>query len=144
MRAEFGRILDELENNKVVKERFFGGWRKKLLSALGKSNNKSIVEMMEQAEGVEFLDEERSELIYFVKCTLRQQLNRATLNLTFTPNTYIPKLNIALSVTKNLISLVMFEISLVFYWLYTYLNIRYTICYGEPLSPNDAKHLIYP
>ena len=115
-----------------------------MLSALGKSNNKSIVEMMEEAEGVEFLDEERSELIYFVKCTLRQQLNRATLNLTFTPNTYIPKLNIALSVTKNLISLVMFEISLVFYCLYTDLNIRYTICYGEPLTPNDAKHLIYP
>ena len=72
------------------------------------------MEIMEQAEGVEFLDEEGSELIYVLKCPLRQQLNRANLNLTFTPNSYIPKLNIALSVTKGFISLVMFEISLVF------------------------------
>ena len=63
---------------------------------------------------VEFLNEEGSEIITFLKCPFRQQLNRATLNLNLTPNTYIPKLNIALPVTKDLISLAMSGISLGF------------------------------
>lgn len=36
-----------------------------LLSVLGKSTNKHVAEIMEQ-EGVQFLDEEDSELIHFV------------------------------------------------------------------------------
>jgi len=56
IRAELGRILEEPEINKVLKDRFVGGWRSKLLSILRKSTNKDVVGIMEEAEGVEFID----------------------------------------------------------------------------------------
>ncbi|CAB3983858.1 RNA-directed DNA polymerase from transposon BS [Paramuricea clavata] len=57
IRAELGRILQEPDINKDIKERFNGGWRERILSHMRKSSHRCLQEIMEMAEGVEFLDE---------------------------------------------------------------------------------------
>ena len=57
IRAELGKILQEPDITKAIRERFQGGWREKLLTVLRKSKNKDIMEIMEEAEGLDINDE---------------------------------------------------------------------------------------
>ena len=72
IRAELGKILQEPDITKVIWEHFQGGWRERLLTVLSRqSKNKDIMELMEEAEGLDFNDENgeftRRKLIAFMK-----------------------------------------------------------------------------
>ena len=67
-----GKILQEPDITKVIWEHFQGGWRERLLTVLSRqSKNKDIMELMEEAEGLDFNDENgeftRRKLIAFMK-----------------------------------------------------------------------------
>ena len=57
IRAELEKILQEPDITKVIRERFQGGWRERLLTVLSQSKNKDIMELMEEAEGLDINDE---------------------------------------------------------------------------------------
>lgn len=57
IRAELGKILQEPDVTKATRERFQGGWRQKLLTVLRQSQNKDVMQIMEEAEGLDISDE---------------------------------------------------------------------------------------
>ena len=57
MRAELSRILQEPDVTKSIRDRFQGGWRESLLTVVRRSDNKEVMAIMEEAEGVNIIDE---------------------------------------------------------------------------------------
>ena len=57
IRSELGRIMEEPDINKAIKERFQGGWRASLLSLLKNSANTDVMEIMQEADGLAAEDE---------------------------------------------------------------------------------------
>ena len=59
IRAELGRILQEPDVTKSIRDRFQGGWpwRESLLTVVRRSDNKEVMAIMEEAEGVDVIDE---------------------------------------------------------------------------------------
>ena len=58
IRAELGRILQEPDVTKSIRDRFQGGWRENLLTVVRHSDNKEVMAIMEEAaEGVDISDE---------------------------------------------------------------------------------------
>ena len=57
IRAELGRILQEPDATKSIRDRFQGGWRESLLTVVRRSDNKEVMAIMEEAEGVDIIDE---------------------------------------------------------------------------------------
>ena len=57
IRAELSRILQEPDVTKSIRDRFQGGWRESLLTVVRRSDNKEVMAIMEEAEGVDVIDE---------------------------------------------------------------------------------------
>ena len=57
IRAELSRILQEPDVTKSIRDRFQGGWRESLLTVVRRSDNKEVMAIMEEAEGVDIIDE---------------------------------------------------------------------------------------
>ena len=57
IRAELGRILQEPDVTKSIRDRFQGGWRESLLTVVRRSDNKEVMAIMGEAEGVDIIDE---------------------------------------------------------------------------------------
>ena len=57
IRAELGRIPQEPDVTKSIRDRFQGGWRESLLTVVRRSDNKEVMAIMEEAEGVDIIDE---------------------------------------------------------------------------------------
>ena len=57
IRAELSRILQEPDVTKSIRERFQGGWRESLLTVVRRSDNKEVMAIMEEAEGVDIIYE---------------------------------------------------------------------------------------
>ena len=55
--AELGRILQEPDVTKSIRNRFQGGWRESLLTVVRRSDNEEVMAIMEEAEGVDISDE---------------------------------------------------------------------------------------
>ena len=56
IRAELSRILQELDVTKSIssiRDRFQGCWRESLLTVVRRSDNKEVMAIMEEAEGVD-------------------------------------------------------------------------------------------
>ena len=56
IRAELSRILQEPDVTKSItsiRDRFQGGWRESLLTVVRHSDNKEVMAIMEEAEGVD-------------------------------------------------------------------------------------------
>ena len=57
IRAELSRILQEPDVTKSIRDRFQGGWRESLLTVVRRSDNKEVMAIMEEAEGVDIIYE---------------------------------------------------------------------------------------